>query len=58
MSNKIIILIKCGVTPTQMIRLLSREKGTISYWRRIMSGKLMGTAIKTESLDRVIYLLG
>ena len=57
-AKNIVILIKCGVTPTQMLPLLGKEKGTLSYWRKKLAHQLMGDTLQTKMLDKVIYILG
>ena len=57
-AKNIVVLIKCGVTPTQMLPLLGKEKGTLSYWRKKLAHQLMGDTLQTKMLDKVIYILG
>ena len=51
------LLIKCGVTPTQMKFLLGREKGTISYRRKMLCKRLFNDIESPEYVDFVIYLI-
>jgi len=51
------LLIKCGVTPTQLKFLLGREKGTISYRRKMLCKRLFNDKESPEYVDFVIYLL-
>lgn len=51
------LLIRCGVTPTQMTRVFGREKGTISYYRRNLCRLVLGPEVKTSDVDDIIRLL-
>ncbi len=51
------ILIKCGVTPSQMTTLLGRTKGTIVSRRESLCFKIFGVNLGTKTIDHVIRLL-
>lgn len=51
------LLIKCGVTPGQMVFLLNREKGTISSRRRSLSQRIFDQKLGTKIIDGIIRLL-
>ena len=53
----ILLLIKCGFTPTEMQILLSRTKGTISKRRVLLSKKILGKELSTRDFDNIIRLL-
>lgn len=48
------LLIRCGVTPSQMTVLLGRTKGTISYRRRHLCELVMGDSSDSPSIDSII----
>lgn len=48
------LLIRCGVTPSQMTVLLGRTKGTISYRRRHLCELVMGESTYSPSIDSII----
>ena len=52
-----LMLIKCGISPTDMCILLSRTKGTISKRREILCNKIMGEKLGTQNFDNIIRLL-
>ena len=52
-----LMLIKCGIAPTDMCTLLSRTKGTISKRREILCNKIMGVKLGTQNFDNIIRLL-
>lgn len=52
-----LMLIKCGISPTDMCTLLSRTKGTISKRREILCNKIMGVKLGTQNFDNIIRLL-
>jgi tetratricopeptide (TPR) repeat protein len=52
-----IILIKCGVTPTQMSYLLGKTKGSISSRRESLGVKLLGEKYNLKAVDLVIRSL-
>lgn len=54
---RLALLIKCGVTPTQMISLLGRTKGTISYRREALCYKVFDQKLGTKVIDGIIRLL-
>ncbi len=51
------LLIKCGVTPTQMTSLLGRTKGTISYRREALCQKVFERNLGAKVIDDVIRRL-
>lgn len=51
------LLIKCGVTPTQMSRLIGRAKATISYRRDALCVKIFGEKLGVKAIDDIIRLL-
>ena len=51
------LLIKCGVTPTQMSRLIGRAKATISYRRDALCVKIFGERLGVKAIDDIIRLL-
>lgn len=51
------LLIKCGVTPTQMMVLLGKAKGTISYRREAMCIKIFGKKLGAKFMDGIIRKL-
>lgn len=54
---RLALLIKCGVTPTQMISLLGRTKGTVSYRREALCYKVFDQKLGTKVIDGIIRLL-
>lgn len=50
----IILLIRCGITPTQMAILLSRVKSTISYHRKLICETILGEQIDNMYIDDLI----
>lgn len=55
---RIILLIKCGVTPTQLCTLVSRTKGTLSYRRKMLGIRLTDDdEINPGMIDNLIYSL-
>lgn len=51
------LLIKCGVQPTQMAKLLNRTKGTIVSRRESLCVRIFGEKLGTKVIDGVIRLL-
>lgn len=51
------LLIKCGVTPSQMVILFSRSKGTISSRRESLCFKVFDEKMGTKVIDGIIRLL-
>lgn len=56
-SYHIAILIKCGVTPTQMTHLMGRTKGTISYRRESLCRQIFGENLGVKVFDGIIASL-
>ena len=54
---KTCLLIKIGMTPTQLAKLLSLEKGTISSRREGIGVKLIGEKTPVSKVDKFIRLL-
>lgn len=54
---RLALLIKCGVTPTQMISLLGRTKGTVSYRREALCYKVFDQKLGSKVIDGIIRLL-
>jgi tetratricopeptide (TPR) repeat protein len=54
---QIALLIKCGVTPTQMTHLFSRVKGTISYRREVLCYKIYDQKLGAKAADDIIRVL-
>ncbi len=52
-----IILIRCGVTPTQMTFLLGKTKGSISSRRESLGIKIVGEKISLKLVDAIIRSL-
>ncbi|MDE6717630.1 MAG: hypothetical protein K2J70_05480 [Muribaculaceae bacterium] len=51
------LLVKCGISPSEMGIVLRREKGTISNRRSFLGGRLLGKKVDTETADRVMRML-
>ena len=56
-AYRIMLLIKCGVTPTQLCVLIGRAKGTLSTRRRILGLKFTDNEISPTMFDNLIYAL-
>lgn len=56
-AYRIMLLIKCGVTPTQLCTLIGRAKGTLSTRRRILGLKFTDNEISPTMFDNLIYAL-
>lgn len=56
-AYRIMLLIKCGVTPTQLSFLIGRAKGTLSTRRRILGLKFTDNEISPTMFDNLIYAL-
>ena len=52
-----VILIRCGVTPTQMGYLFRRKKGSISSRREQLGKRLFGRELKAQEVDNIIRSL-
>lgn len=50
----VVLLIRCGITPSQMTILLGRTKGTISYRRKHVCEILLGEKIDSQFIDDII----
>ena len=53
----IALLIKCGISPTQMTTLIGKTKGTISYQRGQLCLKILGEKLGAQTADEIIRLL-
>lgn len=53
----IALLIKCGVTPSQLTVLISKEKSTITYRRKIIGKSMFQDGIAPRTVDAIIRLL-
>lgn len=51
---QVVLLIRCGITPTQMTILLGRTKGTISYRRKHVCEMVLGEKIGSQFIDDII----
>lgn len=51
---QVVLLIRCGITPTQMTILLGRTKGTISYRRKHVCEMVLGEKIGSQFVDDII----
>lgn len=56
-AYRIMLLIKCGVTPTQLCVLIGRAKGTVSTRRRILGLRFTDSEISPTMFDNLIYAL-
>lgn len=56
-EKQIAMLIKCGLTPSEMMIVLSKEKGTISSRRIRLGLKAFDIKLSTKVVDRLIRLL-
>lgn len=54
---KIAILIKCGISPTQMASLLGRSKSSITYRRDELCIRIFGQKLGTKVIDHIIRIL-
>lgn len=52
-----LLLIKCGMNPSQMAILLNRTKGTIVSRRDALSIKILGEKVGTKVIDEIIRFL-
>ncbi len=56
-TYRIAILIKCGVTPSQVANLLCKTPSSISYQRSLLSKKIIGDNFDAKAIDDIIRLL-
>ena len=54
---RIAVLVKCGVTPTQIAALIGRTKGTVSYQREMLCKKVFDEQLGAKVIDNIIRLL-
>ncbi|MDE7110430.1 MAG: hypothetical protein K2O38_00840 [Muribaculaceae bacterium] len=53
----IALLIKCGITPTQMTFLIGKTKGTISYRRENLCFRIFEKKLGSKTFDNIIFSL-
>ncbi|MDE5714315.1 MAG: hypothetical protein K2I16_11955 [Muribaculaceae bacterium] len=53
----IALLIKCGIAPMKIARLIGKEKGTVSYYRSKWSKIIFGKNVGNELMDNIIRTL-
>jgi hypothetical protein len=51
------LLIKCGVTPTQLTKLIGKTKGTVSYKRSVICIKAFDRNLGVKVIDDIIRLI-
>ena len=56
-ERQTIALIRCGITPSQMVILLGKTKGTISSRRESLCIKIFGAKTDIRAIDNAIRLL-
>ncbi|MDE6380525.1 MAG: tetratricopeptide repeat protein [Muribaculaceae bacterium] len=56
-ERKVAMLMKCGITPTNISKLLARGRNTISSQRRSLANKISEDKIDLDSLDKLIITL-
>ena len=56
-AYRIMLLIKCGVTPTQLSVLIGRTKGALSNRRRILGLRFTDSEISPAMFDNLVYAL-
>ena len=56
-EHNMALLIKCGISPTQIGKLICREKGTISSHRTKISRKIYDKNVGNTTIDGIICLL-
>lgn len=52
-----VILIKCGLSPSQTAHLVTRPQEVLTSRRRRLCHKILGDGVETHALDSVIRLL-
>lgn len=57
MDYHIMLLIKLGLTPTQLGTLIGRSKGAVAYRRQALGIKLVNLKTKQSLIDNLIYAL-
>ena len=57
LGYRLMLLIKCGVTPTQLCFLVGKTKGTLSYQRRMFGLQWLDREIDPRMIDNLIYSL-
>lgn len=56
-ERKVALLMKCGITPINISRLLARGRNTISSQRRSLADKISEEKLSLDSLDKIIITL-
>lgn len=54
---KTLLLIRCGISPTNMSLLCQRERGSINSRRKVLSNKLFGKDIDIARFDKIIRII-
>lgn len=57
LGYRLMLLIKCGVTPSQLCFLVGRTKGSLSYQRRMLGLQWLDREIDPRMIDNLIYSL-
>lgn len=53
----LVLLIKCGISPTDMSTVMGRSKSTISYRRKVLGEKAFGKDLPPSDIDKLIKLI-
>ena len=56
-DRHVALLVKCGISPSEMVKLLNKEKGTISYRRTALGKRAFDKKMETKMVDKLIRLL-
>lgn len=51
------LLIKCGISPTNIAQLVGRAKSTITYRKDALGTKILGEKLEIGVIDNIIHLL-
>lgn len=54
---KTLLLIRCGISPTNMSLLCQRERGSINSRRKVLSSKLFGKDMDIARFDKIIRII-
>ncbi len=54
---KTLLLIRCGISPTNMSLLCQRERGSINSRRKVLSNKLFGKDMDIARFDKIIRII-
>ena len=49
------LLIKCGVTPSQLCTLVAKSKATLSYHRKMLGLQWLDNDLDPRLIDNLIY---